>query len=146
MSLPRPLRWFLVGSVLLSQCLVAAVARADGPPSDGLGLQVAPLSSGEVVVLAVIEGSPAEQADMRPGDVILVINDTPLAGRDFRMNAREFFWNETVRAFRIVYARPGVTGVQSLTLTREPLTGEPRALPGIDMLTPDRPLPAEGKP
>lgn len=47
----------------------------------GIGIQVA-VKDGKITVVAPIEGSPAQEAGIEPGDVILKINGEPVTGKD----------------------------------------------------------------
>jgi carboxyl-terminal processing protease len=45
----------------------------------GVGIEI-DIKKGQLTVVAPLENTPAERADLRPGDKILKINDTPTAG------------------------------------------------------------------
>lgn len=45
----------------------------------GIGVEMT-LKDGQVVILSVIENSPAKQADLKPGDIILAVDDHDVAG------------------------------------------------------------------
>lgn len=51
-----------------------AAIRADDPPEGSIGVQVK-IEDGKIVVVEPIKGSPAEKAGIKPGDVIVKIND-----------------------------------------------------------------------
>ena len=68
----------------LKTCLIIAVAltllgttEVKEPVAAGIGLQAVPTQRGEVVVLAVLRGSPAEDAGLKPGDLILQVDGDP---------------------------------------------------------------------
>ena len=76
----------------------------------GVGIEVS-AAGGRVVVVAPIEGSPAARAGVRPGDVVLAVNDQPVAADRL---------GETIGRMR------GVTGTQvRLAVKRQ---GEPEPL------------------
>src|SRR5262249_12085545 len=62
--------------VPLSRPMAAARTRA------GLGVQVSGTGSEGVVIEQVFAGSPAEKAKLKPGEIILRLNDTLLSGAD----------------------------------------------------------------
>ena len=78
---------------------------------DGIGIYV-DMREGKLTVVSPVEGSPADQAGLKPGDVITHADDQPLAGKSL---------NDTIMLIR----GPRGTTV-SLTVTRsgapEPLT------------------------
>jgi len=88
-------------------------ASAGAPTEHWRGIQVAPttpenlsrlnlpLGTGGVVVVEVAEGSPAEQAGVRAGDVINQINRTPIENvNDFRTAIAQMQGNVLVRTNR----------------------------------------------
>jgi carboxyl-terminal processing protease len=76
----------------------------------GVGLEVS-AADGRVIVVAPIEGSPAARAGVRPGDVVLAVNDQPVAADRL---------GETIGRMR------GVTGTQVRLAVRR--QGEPEPL------------------
>jgi carboxyl-terminal processing protease len=49
----------------------------------GLGLRVQPTEAGLIEVVSPIDDSPAARSRIRPGDLILAVDDTPVADLDF---------------------------------------------------------------
>ena len=83
---------------------------------DGVGIQV-DMREGKLTVVAPIEGSPADQAGLRPGDVVTHADGQSLAGKTL---------NDTVLLIRgprgtsvtLTVARPNVSDPLTFTLTR----------------------------
>ena len=53
---------------------------------DGIGI-VFNMSSDTVIVMNVINGGPSERAGIRPGDRVITVNDSVIAGRQMEQNA-----------------------------------------------------------
>jgi carboxyl-terminal processing protease len=83
---------------------------------DGVGIQV-DLRDGKLTVVAPIEGSPADQAGIKPGDVVTQVDGKPLSGKSL---------NDTVLLIRgprgstvtLTVARPNVPDPLTFALTR----------------------------
>lgn len=58
---------------LLVLC-AATTVRAEDPPEGSIGVQVK-IDEGKIVVVEPLKGSPAEKAGLKPGDVIVKIDD-----------------------------------------------------------------------
>ena len=126
-------------AVVLIVCMLAgiAVAAEDNPRYGGVGLQVVPTSRGDLVVLGVVAGSPALAAGLRPGDLIVRVDDFPLVGSDFNEVASKYLWGRVGTKVILHYLRPGVAGARTVTLRRAVLKRQhPAAPPGVRMLTP----------
>ncbi|NIQ96404.1 MAG: PDZ domain-containing protein [Desulfuromonadales bacterium] len=102
----------------------------------GTGIQAVPIVSGELVVLDVVSGSPAERAGLHPGDLIVQVDDYPLKGSEFADVVRKYLWGEAGESLSLIYLRPGLEGRFSRRLVREPLTGEVEKIPGIRLMQP----------
>ena len=88
---------------------LTARGRADRPPRPWLGLYATDMDD-EVVVMGLMDKGPAEQADIRPGDVILAVGDAEV--------------DDLADFFRSVWAL-GAAGVAvPLTLRRDERTVE----------------------
>lgn len=83
-----------------------------------VGLQVVPTATGELVVLQIPSNTPATSSGMRPGDLIVQINDLPLSGSDFAEVVSHHLWGAEGSQVVIHYLRPGETGRKSTILRR----------------------------
>lgn len=102
----------------------------------GVGLQVVPTVGGELVVLRVVEDSPAAAAGLKPGDLIFRVDDFNLAGSDFRDVVSKHLWGEVGSRVTLRYLRPGVEGERSVSLRRTPINPKGVDMPGVHMLAP----------
>lgn len=100
----------------------------------GIGLQVVPTEQGEVVVLAVLKGSPAMEAGLLPGDLILQIDGVRLVGTDFMLVSNNLIRGDGGSKVMLTYQRPGVSGTYSVTLVRRILMVPPVKIPGVKMM------------
>jgi C-terminal processing protease CtpA/Prc len=124
--------------VLLAAMLIGASAGfADEKPFGSIGLQVVPVATGELVVLRAVDGSPALTAAIRPGDLIVEVDGVSLVGSIFSEVVTRYLWGEPGSSVTLKYLRPGVVGVNSVTLKRVPSARPQQATPGVKLLTPD---------
>lgn len=121
------------GLMLASPASLPAAEMTGG----SIGLQVVPTAKGELVVLNVVPGAPAEIGGLQPGDLIVQVDDFPLAGSDFAEVVPRYLWGPVGGSVTIVYLRPGEPGRHSLTLKRAALNPV-ESPPGVKMLTPDK--------
>jgi C-terminal processing protease CtpA/Prc len=111
----RFVTFFLLGLFLLvSVTSVSAEEQRFG----GVGLQVVPTITGELVVLNVLEETPASEKGVLPGDLIFQVDDFPLQGSDFGVVVSEHLWGPVDSQVEIFYRRPGVAGVSRVVLKR----------------------------
>lgn len=100
----------------------------------GVGLQVVPTITGDLVVLNVLEDAPAAKKGVLPGDLIFQVDDFPLQGSDFGVVVSEHLWGPVGSNVELFYRRPGVAGVSRVVLERSSidprLTVTPTALHG----------------
>ena len=82
----------LLLSLLIVSTLTVPVAVADEKPFGGIGLQVVPTINGNLVVLNVIEGAPAEEKGLLPGDLIFQVDNYRLHGSDFGKVISDYLW------------------------------------------------------
>jgi C-terminal processing protease CtpA/Prc len=87
----------------------------------GVGLQVVPTITGELVVLNVLEETPASEKGVLPGDLIFQVDDFPLQGSDFGVVVSEHLWGPVDSQVEIFYRRPGLAGVSRVVLKRSSL-------------------------
>lgn len=104
----------------------------------GVGLQVVPVESGEIVVLKVVPGSSAAEAEIKPGDLIVAVDGFALKGSDFSEVVTKRLWGEVGSSVQLRYLRPGVAGERTSTCRRLPLRGDLSPTEGVKFLTPGR--------
>src|SRR5512145_2197640 len=103
--------------ILLILSLVVLLAGGLALPTRGaaessrklgsVGLQVVPTATGELVVLQIPAGLPAVTAGMKPGDLIVQIDDFPLAGSNFAEVIAQRLWGAEGSQVVIHFLRPG---------------------------------------
>ena len=113
----------LLAFLLLGLFLLAPVtsASAEEQRFGGVGLQVVPTITGELVVLNVLEETPASEKGVLPGDLIFQVDDFPLQGSDFGVVVSEHLWGPVDSQVEIFYRRPGLAGVSRVVLKRSSL-------------------------
>jgi len=111
----RFVAFLLLGLFLL---LPVTSASAEEQRFGGVGLQVVPTITGELVVLNVLEETPASEKGVLPGDLIFQVDDFPLHGSDFGVVVSEHLWGPVDSQVEIFYRRPGVAGVSRVVLKR----------------------------
>ncbi|MBE0500040.1 MAG: PDZ domain-containing protein, partial [Desulfuromonadales bacterium] len=74
-------RFILTIGLILA--LFPSLAAFAGDKPGSLGIQVVPISTGELAVLHVIDGSPAMQSGLLPGDLIIEVDQFSMRGSDF---------------------------------------------------------------
>jgi carboxyl-terminal processing protease len=128
-----------IGLVLAGLLLLAAPAAlvAAEKAHGSIGLHVVPTAKGELVVLSVVSGAPAETAGLQPGDLIVQVDDFALAGSDFAEVVPRYLWGPVGSSVTITYLRPGEPGRHTLTLKRAALKPVDSP-PGVKMLTPGK--------
>ena len=114
----RFLAFLLLGLFLLAP---VTSASAEEQRFGGVGLQVVPTITGELVVLNVLEETPASEKGVLPGDLIFQVDDFPLQGSDFGVVVSEHLWGPVDSQVEIFYRRPGVAGVSRVVLKRSSL-------------------------
>ena len=126
-------------SILLVPCLLwlaVSLAQAQSAPFGGIGAQVVPTVTGELVVLGVLPESPAALGGLRPGDMIIAVDDFALRGSDFHKVVMGKLWGEVGSEIRLRYLRPGKLGGHQVKLKRVKLQPGNETLPGVQLLTP----------
>jgi carboxyl-terminal processing protease len=120
--------------------LTAVAAPQDVPAKKavqgGVGLQVVPIASGEIVVIAVLAKSPADKAKLRPGDLIIAVDDVALRGSKFTDVTKSRLWGKAGTKVKLTWQRPGVAGKKSTQLVRVALQDEPVQDLEVEMLVP----------
>jgi len=131
-------RPFLVLVLVLVAVPVGGQTKSGGSGSfGGVGLQVVPLVSGELVVLRVMDNSPAAASGIRPGDLIIRVDHSPMKGTDFSEVVTKYLWGEPGTTVQLQVLRPGETGEISFTLRRVSMDPNAAAPPGVEMLRPE---------
>jgi C-terminal processing protease CtpA/Prc len=112
-----------VAFLLLGLFLLVSVTSvsAEEQRFGGVGLQVVPTITGELVVLNVLEETPASEKGVLPGDLIFQVDDFPLQGSDFGVVVSEHLWGPVDSQVEIFYRRPGLAGVSRVVLKRSSL-------------------------
>ena len=87
-------------------------------------MQVVPTINGDLVVLNVLEDSPAAAKGLLPGDLIFQVDDFTLHGSDFGKVVSEYLWGPVGSSVELFYRRPGVAGVSKVVVQRS--TIDPR--------------------
>lgn len=136
----RRIRAALVSACALALILSAPALAATGEERfGGVGLQVVPTAGGELVVLQVLDDSPAGEKGLKPGDFIVRVDGRALAGSDFTEVVSELLWGRVGTTVTLRFLRPGVAGERSVTLSRIPIKSDPQPTPGVRMITPEEP-------
>lgn len=107
----------IVGILFLSGFL-AAPSSAEEVSYGGVGLQVVPTINGDLVVLNVLENSPAADKGLLPADLIFQVDDFQLHGSDFGKVVSEYLWGPVGSSVELFYRRPGVAGVSRVVVQR----------------------------
>jgi len=113
------LKVFFVGLLLLGLC-ASAFAAEQQPEKEfgGVGLQVVPTVSGQLVVLGVVPDGPAATAGLQPGDLIYQVNNFKLQGSEFADVVAKHLWGPIGSDVSLHYLRPGIVGPHTVSLRR----------------------------
>lgn len=142
------LRFGLIAALLCAICTSGACSVADAAQkaqaapevrklqAGGVGLQVVPIATGEIVVIAVLPDSPADRAKILPGDLIVAVDGTALRGRNFTEVAKGYLWGRAGSKVKVTWLRPGVKGKASAQLVRTVLKDDPAQNLDVKMLVP----------
>ena len=94
------MRLFAAIALTAALTLVATTGRADDVPEGSIGVQIK-IDDGKIVVVEPIKDSPADKAGIKPGDVIVKVNDFAVKQKD----ATEEDLHATVK--EVVKHKPG---------------------------------------
>jgi len=119
--------------LIVASLLLLGTTEVKEPVAAGVGLQVVPTERGEVVVLAVLNESPADRAGLKPGDLILQVDGQRLLGTDFEAVTTNLLRGKVGTSVDLTYQRPGVYGTFTVSLERQTLITGPVAIPGVEM-------------
>lgn len=128
------MRLALIGLVAWGGVLVTGLTTYAG--ETGIGLQVVALPGGELVVVQVVPNSPAQGAGLRPGDLLLSVDERDLKGTKLEAISQKTLWGRAGTGVSLKFLRPGVAGVQRTYLVRASLGTIPAPPPGVEMLQP----------
>jgi len=137
-------QWLWLAVVVLTSVLTCGSVSAG--EFGGVGLQVVPVATGELVVLKVLAGSPAGEAALKAGDFIVEVDGTALAGSSFNAMVTQVLWGQPGSKVTLKFLRPGEPGTRTLTLTRVPISLSQEAPPQVKMLVPAAGAMGEKKP
>lgn len=126
----------LVAVLLILLFCGSVISFAGQQRFGGVGLQVVPVATGDLVVLSVIKDSPAGVGGLKPGDLIVQVDDFPLRGSDFSQVVSRYLWGKAGTKVTLGYFRPGEAGRHAVTLKRVSMNPEAAAPPGVKMLSP----------
>lgn len=124
-------------ALMIGVTCLAVPGQAEEVAFGGIGLQVVPTVDGDLVVLNVVQGAPAAEQGMLPGDMIFQVNDFPLKGSDFGKVVAEHLWGPVGAPVELVYRRPGVAGERRVTITRAALAPKLIVTPTVEDKTQD---------
>ena len=116
----RPALLALPLAILLTCGLVftGGAMAANASQLGSIGLQVVPTATGELAVLQVPAGSPAAAAGIKPGDLVVQVDDFPLAGSDFVKVVAQHLWGVEGSQVTIHFLRPGEAGRKAVSVRR----------------------------
>jgi carboxyl-terminal processing protease len=83
----------------------------------GIGVQLNPAKGGRTVIADVFEGSPAAEADLKPGDEIVTVDGWPTRGKPVDVTITHIKGPEGTQV-KLSIRRPGAKGLIPVTLTR----------------------------
>lgn len=121
-------------SLILTVGTAIPLAAADDPGTAGIGVAQLyadgqPNKRGPLVVMRVMEGSPAAKAGLERGDIVVAVNGAPVAGRDVAEIVRKDLRGPVGGPVRLTVIK--VDGNPSeVTLTRIPYPPHPN--PSLD--------------
>lgn len=118
-------------------CLSVTPVIAAEEPFGGVGLQVVPTSTGELVVLNVLDGAPAAQKGLIPGDLIYQVDDFSLQGSEFGKVISEHLWGPVGSKVEIFFHRPGVSGEKRVVIQRSDINPRLTVTPTVQGGTSD---------
>lgn len=122
---------FVVFFILVFLLLTLPVLASDDRQFGGVGLQVVPTITGELVVLQVLSKSSAAQQGMLPGDLIYRVGTFPLQGSDFGKVISDHLWGPVGSRVELHYRRPGVAGERKALLVRSAIDPQLTITPAL---------------
>lgn len=124
-------------TVLLPVAFLLLASGSFGQNFAGIGAAVVPVATGELVVVKVVEGSPAAAGGLLPGDLIVQVDGHALKGTEFSAIVSKFLWGPPGTAVTLVYRRPGRSGEHKVALQRVAMDPDAGQTPGVKLLVPE---------
>src|ERR1035441_5751902 len=87
----------------------------------GVGMQVSPQPNGKTAVKAPFPGSPAYKVGLRPGDIIVSVNDKPTEGLN-TTDIADMLKGPRGTPVKIVVSREGVADLMGFTVIRDEIS------------------------
>ncbi|MCL4562779.1 MAG: S41 family peptidase [Chloroflexi bacterium] len=84
---------------------------------DGIGAEVQQTTNGDVVIVAPIDGSPAQKAGLKPGDVIVQVNGKSVSGLPLDQVVNQILGPAGTQV-TVTILRPSTGKTEQFTLTR----------------------------
>ena len=123
---------YILGITLLLLFFVSRPALfAEETEFGGIGLQVVPTINGDLVVLNVLDDTPASERGLKPGDLIFKVDDVVLNGTDFGEIVSTHLWGAIGTSVVLYYRRPGVQGDKRVVVQRIALKPQLTVTPTI---------------
>ncbi len=123
-----------LAACLLLLVLCGSAFAADPEPQatfGGVGVQVVPTVTGQLVVLNVVPDGPAAAAGVHTGDLIYQVNAFSLKGSEFADVVAKYLWGPVGSEVTLHYLRPGVAGAHSVLLRRTNLAPRLTVSPAV---------------
>jgi len=127
----------VLAGLLLLFGFVTAFSWAGEEAFGGVGLQVVPTINGDLVILNVLQDTPAASKGMLPGDLIFQVDDFPLQGSEFGKVVSEHLWGPVGSTVELYYRRPGIAGVNKVVLQRTSIEPHLTVTPSVKGGVPD---------
>lgn len=124
--------------IMIAGLMSLPAMAEDNKPFGGVGLQVVPTITGELVVLQVLVNAPAAAQGLQPGDLIHRVGDFPLHGSDFGKVISDHLWGPVGSRVELHYRRPGVAGERRVTLQRIAIDPRLTVTPSVKSAPPVR--------
>ena len=121
----RIMRKLLSLTIVIFCCCSPALAANSPRAFGGVGIDGVPRADGSIVVKQVVLGGPAQQAGVRPGDVITRIDGAPTLGSNFKEMVEHRLRGQAGTPVELKVKRPGNPKALTFRLVRRQL-----ALPG----------------